>query len=246
MIAGDDHSHKALEGRLGQVLIKKNPDPNPAQPADIIKSFERKQKGEIPAVEFRQMVRSWGVKADSKELDALFRRLDADGGGSLDATELTLALKMMLEAVTDANLDDHRMRDRLERLKTLQAQLHVVHEATRQAEDALAKAAEAAKSNSFDRKELQELHGRATELKHLAVNAQLETNDMLRELAESDEASAKAAEKAMAEGTEAFAAAKARASRTEEAEKKEAAQRRARLAENQQNILGIATSSELG
>ena len=46
---------------------------------------------------------SLGLKADNKEIDALFDSLDADGGGSIDPKEMAIALKFFESKVQAAD-----------------------------------------------------------------------------------------------------------------------------------------------
>ena len=62
-----------------QVLVQKN-----IHLKELVQEWDRKQKGEVNKIEFRQGVRSLGVRAeDNKEVDELFASLDEDGGGTL-------------------------------------------------------------------------------------------------------------------------------------------------------------------
>ena len=83
--AGDSLTAKkdTLDQKLAEALVRKK-----ANPKDLVLEWDRKHKGEISKVEFRQGVRGLGLKADNKEIDTLFDSIDTDGGGSLDVPEV--------------------------------------------------------------------------------------------------------------------------------------------------------------
>ena len=83
----------SLSQQVAETLVRKSYNPK-----DLVAEWDRKHKGEINKVEFRQGVRGMGIKADNKDLDTLFDSIDADGGGSLDVPELKDALKAMQDA----------------------------------------------------------------------------------------------------------------------------------------------------
>ena len=69
--------------------------------------------GDINLNEFRGCVRnSLGIKADNKEIDILFSKLDEDGGGSLDLAEVKTALKALKDAASTAEGEAEAMRDK--------------------------------------------------------------------------------------------------------------------------------------
>ena len=64
----------SLSQQLAETLVRKSYNPK-----DLVAEWDRKHKGEINKVEFRQGVRGMGIKADNKDLDALFDSIDSDG-----------------------------------------------------------------------------------------------------------------------------------------------------------------------
>jgi len=114
------------------VLVRKK-----SNPKDLVAEWDRKHKGEISKVEFRQGVRGLGLKADNKDIDILFDTIDTDGGGSLDLPELKDALKEMQEKEAEAMMEEARVASVRERLKQKLAMLEQTLTATAEAEEAL-------------------------------------------------------------------------------------------------------------
>jgi len=167
---------KTLEQQLGELLVKKS-----AKPADLVREWDRKQKGEVNKVEFRQGVRNVGVKADNKEIDSFFQTLDSDGGGSLDAAELKEALKISQDAASLAMEESEVRHNRQLRLKDYLNKLEGCIGMAMEAEVALAKhqslksAAElmgGLVDSAVD--EVQAAYKEAAALKRTAIKAQLE------------------------------------------------------------------------
>jgi Ca2+-binding EF-hand superfamily protein len=92
--------------------------------------------GKISKMEFRQDIRKLlGMETDVREIDALFESLDADSGGSLDASELKLALSTLQECAVRAERDGVAQRERAAAYRDLSAEASRVAEATRLAEE---------------------------------------------------------------------------------------------------------------
>lgn len=102
----------SLGQKVAEVLVRKK-----SNPKDLVAEWDRKHKGEISKVEFRQGVRGLGLKADNKDIDTLFDTIDTDGGGSLDLPELKDALKEMQEKELEAMAEESRVTSLRERLK---------------------------------------------------------------------------------------------------------------------------------
>jgi len=88
---------KVLEGnavaaQLGTLMLRKGLD------ADrVAQEWDQSGDGLIQLNEWRKHVLALGVVCESAEIDALFRSLDTDGGGSLDLAEIKVALKSLEE-----------------------------------------------------------------------------------------------------------------------------------------------------
>ena len=70
-----------FEHRLGQVLLSRQ-----IEPAEAVRSWDRKHKGALTRIEFRLGVReALGLtNATSKDIDAIFDEFDTDHGGTID------------------------------------------------------------------------------------------------------------------------------------------------------------------
>ena len=68
------------------MLVKKK-----VKPKELVAQWDKKMKGAISRIEFRQGVRALGVRAENKAVDALFDQFDDDGGGTLDLPEARCA-----------------------------------------------------------------------------------------------------------------------------------------------------------
>ena len=76
-----------FDRQLGQMLVRKK-----CKPKDLVLEWDKKGKGCIGKIEFRQGVRNLGLKVDNKTVDALFDMYDDDGGGTLDVPEVRCVL----------------------------------------------------------------------------------------------------------------------------------------------------------
>lgn len=79
---------------------------------ELIREWDGNGDGEIQKIELRQVVRNkLKIKADNKQIDALFDKLDADGGGSLDMKEMGAALYLFKSAhKKSAGMEDELRR----------------------------------------------------------------------------------------------------------------------------------------
>lgn len=120
----------SLSQKVAEMLVSKKYNPK-----DLVAEWDRKHKGEINKVEFRQGVRSIGIKADNKELDMLFDSIDTDGGGSLDLPELKDALKAMQD-IENARVEEvGRIEASKARCISRMATIDKVMKATKDAEE---------------------------------------------------------------------------------------------------------------
>jgi len=78
-----------VDARLGALLVKRG-----VKVADVVEQWDASGTGEVDVNEFRTHVLALGLDGEADEIDALFRSLDHDGGGSLDKAELRDALKV--------------------------------------------------------------------------------------------------------------------------------------------------------
>lgn len=81
----------ALAVQLGLLMLSK-----PDFIKRVLREWDTKGRGEIRKAEFRLNLRNVGLNATSTDADALFDEWDADGGGTLDANELTAALQRVM------------------------------------------------------------------------------------------------------------------------------------------------------
>ena len=82
---------KSLRIKLGELLSN-----DPKQLSALCDAMTKgAAKGEITKMMWRKHVRSLMQWKDVTEIDELFKEFDADGGGSLDASELRAALKIL-------------------------------------------------------------------------------------------------------------------------------------------------------
>ena len=85
---------------LGAMILKRN-----LKIGDVISKWDKSKDGDVSMDEFRNSVVEMGVEAPAEEIDALFRSLDDDGGGSLDLNELKPTLKRLVDAAAAADLE---------------------------------------------------------------------------------------------------------------------------------------------
>eukprot|EP00966_Prymnesium_polylepis_P216345 5008352-Prymnesium_polylepis.1 len=73
-----------------------------ARAIELAKKWDLQGTGSITKIDFRTNVRNLGLKAEDDEIDALFARMDDDGGGSLDLVELRTALQKLQDEASVA------------------------------------------------------------------------------------------------------------------------------------------------
>jgi len=100
--AAAKNAHSSLELKLGRAIAK-----HKMSVPELIRKWDANGDGEIQKIELRQVVRNHlKIKSDNKEIDALFVKLDSDGGGSIDVKEMAAALKLFEKSVASA-AEDH-------------------------------------------------------------------------------------------------------------------------------------------
>ena len=233
---------KSFSQVLGAALVKKD-----SQPKQLVQAWDQKNKGCVNKIEFRQGVRKGlGVKAENKDLDALFDEFDDDGGGTLDAIELKDALHMMQGAAADSIAADQRQAAKQVRVKARLARVEEVILNTLEAEEALAASAKAKETGAAAAKEA---HTRALEIKRTAVRSQLEFSKSVEDDIKVEQDILDAVEKERHDKAEREEAAKVaaveKAAKKVEMEKAAKKEREARIAEkNRSSITAGAPASE--
>ena len=81
----------SVGSKLGEDISSKG-----MRAADVVALWDASGDGVIDRNEFREKVLAMGVESSADEIDAIFRALDADGGGSLDMREVQKAIKRFL------------------------------------------------------------------------------------------------------------------------------------------------------
>ena len=120
--------HTTLERRIGAVLAQKVKS---TTLKDLIREWDKNGDGDISKMEFRIVVRNkLDIKADNKEIDALFNSLDTDGGGQLDLSEIKPALQALQDAAAGADQEAAQLRSEAERLQARAAEMLEVAQAT--------------------------------------------------------------------------------------------------------------------
>ena len=169
LLPSNDGAIETVQQKLGKVLVQRF-----VKPAELCKEFDRDNSGDVSKIEFRQSVRSLGLKEDNNVVDALFTRLDMDGGGTLDAEELRVALKLFRDAAAEA-MDAAEMRaSKLARLQPFLAQMEKAHTVTLEAESAMAEYVSMREDGTADEAEMTRLRLYANETKQNAKVAQFE------------------------------------------------------------------------
>ena len=83
---------RGLDRALGHALLRQE------NPKELLREWDRKQKGAINRIEFRTGVRDkLGLNFENKDLDQWFDILDRDGSGTIEEAELKEALQMLRE-----------------------------------------------------------------------------------------------------------------------------------------------------
>jgi len=132
---------RSLDRAVGEALLARK-----SNPQELVREWDRKQKGAINRIEFRQGCReSLGLNFDNKDLDEWFDKIDADKGGTIDVSELKTALRMLQEkAVSDQRVREElgaRMVALKAKIAAMDALLDVTSAALNAATDAASKLA---------------------------------------------------------------------------------------------------------
>ena len=132
-------THTGLKVKLGEALFKTR-----ATVSELVKSWST--KAEISKMEFRKHVRQVIEWQDVKDIDDLFQVIDLDGGGTLDAEELTHAMQVLRTEAKVANAHDAEI---VRRVADLRSRAADVDEAVRVTEAAEAQEEDAKRLMSF-------------------------------------------------------------------------------------------------
>lgn len=107
-----DSFSTSLEVRLGQALHRKK-----MKVKELVASWAKGPSGgDINLAYFRKHVRSVVDEPDVVAIDAMFSRLDEDGGGTLDVAELTTAMKALQDAALQNEIDNEMREQRRAKL----------------------------------------------------------------------------------------------------------------------------------
>ena len=103
--------------------------------AQLIADWDKNKDQQISKVEFKQGVRNnLGIAARNAEIDALFAEMDADGGGTLDLSELRIAIRGMHEAYRRAVAEEEACLKRASTCERMADRMASVIKATERAE----------------------------------------------------------------------------------------------------------------
>ena len=95
----------------------------------------RDKNGTIDSDEFKKNVKAMVSSAVDNEIDELFKRFDADGGGFIDLDEIGKALTLMQKGAFKADEEERELMSKVKELKKeALAQQHAVLEAARKDE----------------------------------------------------------------------------------------------------------------
>jgi len=118
----------SFEHRLGSALLAQT-KPLP----ELVREWDKNGDGDINTIELRACVRnSLGIKAENKEIDAWFTKVDADGGGSLDLSELKSSFKKLKDMLLAGKAEMAALRKEAEAVRT---QVELVDEVARATEE---------------------------------------------------------------------------------------------------------------
>ena len=242
-----------LESRVGEALVSAS-----ARPKELVRVWDAKSKGEMGKVDFRQGVRRLGIKADNKEIDALFGKIEADNShgsfkgsasaGTLELDRCAEALRGLQAAAAIAMEEAQSRSARRERLRPVLSRMQHVLGMTIKAEAAVEQHARLQSSLATMRQQAGGAGGKVDpslaaldseieaclEVKRIAVQAQLSLMDLVDETERVNRREAAEAARKAQEREEAEAAERQRAARRAEAERRAKAVRERRIQEKNQ------------
>ena len=123
--------NKPLAVRLGKKLLESQ-----VKVPEIVTSWAKRGTEPISRMGFRQNVRKMVEDSSAKEVDALFQRLDDDGGGTLDLAELKSAMRRFRDASDRVVHETEQIHREAAQMRERAAQISKVLEATRASEQA--------------------------------------------------------------------------------------------------------------
>jgi Ca2+-binding EF-hand superfamily protein len=163
------NQERKLSQMMGAAIVQKN-----ATPMDLVRAWDQKHKGCVNKIEFRQGIRKGlGLKAENRDIDAVFDEFDDDGGGTLDAPELKEALKAMQDAAAEAIAMEATHATKQAEARIRLGRFERVMSVTKDAEQALQGHAQASASGATDQATLADQYTLALDLKRIAVREQL-------------------------------------------------------------------------
>ena len=95
---------RSIEAQLGYEFLKRS-----TKITDLVNSWEN-TNGEVDMMQFRRNIRAYGIEDTDEALDAVFRKVDLDSGGTLDLDEIRAALIMWKDAMSDSDKEAIRLR----------------------------------------------------------------------------------------------------------------------------------------
>ena len=109
-----DTLHDSFEMKLGSAILTKLSKVGKID--NMMREWDINGDGEISKIEFRQCVtgKSLKVKAENKDIDAFFSKMDQDGGGSLELHEMKPALKTLQSRTAAADAQAKDLRNKAE------------------------------------------------------------------------------------------------------------------------------------
>jgi Ca2+-binding EF-hand superfamily protein len=91
---------KSVDAKIGEKIISRN-----LKVAEVMTKWDKSGDGSLEADEFRDAVLELGVEAAPAEIDALFVKLDTDGGGAIDVSELRTFVTKLTDAAKNAAME---------------------------------------------------------------------------------------------------------------------------------------------
>ena len=133
---------KPLSVRLGETLKEKN-----MRAVDWFRVIDLNSDGEVCREEFHQSILSFGLQAETNEVDALFDSLDGDGDEQLTLDELKPAFARLQASAADVTTEIVKMVGKINRLQWYAAQASDLTSAIKTAETEAARLADLVKTH---------------------------------------------------------------------------------------------------